>query len=333
MDIVVNILITVAFFAIIIFIHELGHFTVAKLSGVKINEFALGMGPTLLKKQIGETVYSIRVFPIGGFVSMEGEDAQSKDPRAFGSRKLWQRILIIIAGALMNLILGYVLIFGINAAQPVLFTNTVAKFEEKASSSQTGLRVGDTIQKINGRTIWVENDIVTQLLRDSDGKVDMVVDRKGQKVELPAVQFSYTEKGGQKSLIIDFKVNGKEKTFLGIASYSVKKTASVARLVWVSLVDLVTGKASLNDLAGPIGMTNVVGQAAKVGWSNLLMLLAFITINVGVFNLLPLPALDGGRLLFLVIEAIRGKPIPAKYEGYIHTAGFMAVILLMIVVT
>ncbi|MGI5893463.1 MAG: RIP metalloprotease RseP [Candidatus Merdivicinus sp.] len=328
-----SILLTLVIFLAIIFIHELGHFLVAKWSGVRVNEFALGMGPAIISRQWGETLYSIRAFPIGGFCSMEGEDNGSDDPRAFCNIVVWKRILVVIAGALMNLLLGFVLIVGITAASDVITSNTVASFSEGASSEASGLQAGDTIQKINGRSVRVENDIAYELLRDDDGVVDMTVQRDGKSVDLKNVVFTMTEgEDGTKSLTIDFKVVGQETSFGNVLSYSFRKSASVARLVWISLLDLVTGHASLNDLAGPIGMTQVVGQAAKVGASSLLLLAAFITINVGIFNLLPIPALDGGRLFFLLVEVIRRKRIKPEYEAYVHLAGFALLILLMIVV-
>ena len=329
----VNILLTLVIFLVIIFIHELGHFLMAKWSGVRVNEFALGMGPAIFRRQKGETLYSIRAFPVGGFCSMEGEDSGSEDPHAFCNAVVWKRMAVVVAGAVMNLLLGFGLIVGITAASDVITSNTVASFSENASSQASGLQAGDEILEINGRSIWVENDIAYQLLMDTDGVVDMVVRRNGEKVELPEVAFAYQEdENGSHTLIVDFKVVGEPITIGNVLSYSIRKSASVARLVWISLLDLVTGNASLNDLAGPIGMTQVVGQAASVGVSSLLLLAAFITINVGIFNLLPIPALDGGRLLFLIVEAIRRKPIKREYEGYVHMVGFALLILLMIVV-
>ena len=328
-----SIVLTLVIFLIIIFIHELGHFAMAKLSGVKVNEFALGMGPAVFKRQKGETVYSVRAFPIGGFCSMEGEDDGSADPRAFCNARLWKRMLIVLAGAAMNLLLGLVIVMGITAASDVITSNTVASFYDNASSEATGLQAGDTILEINGRSILVENDIAYELLRDADGVVDMVVRRDGEKVALSGVTFTMIDgEDGSRSLSVDFKVVGIEPTFGNVLSYSFRKTVSIARLVWISLLDLVTGHASINDLAGPIGMTQVVGQAAKVGTSSLLLLAAFISVNVGIFNLLPIPALDGGRFFFLLVEAIRRKRIKPEYEAYVHLAGFAVLILLMVVV-
>lgn len=328
-----NILLTILIFLVIILLHECGHFLVAKFSGVRVNEFALGMGPTLLRKTWGETTYSLRAFPVGGFCSMEGEDDSSEDPKAFCNAAAWKRILVIVAGAAMNLLLGLILLVGVTCTTDQITSNIVSSFTENASSQATGLQEGDRILKVNGRAAWVENDIAYELLRDEDGIVDIEVMRDGERVTLTGVTFAIRRgEDGQQSLVVDFRVVGLPKTIGNVLSYSVKKSASIARMVWLSLIDLVTGHASLNDLAGPIGMAQVVGEAASEGISNLVLLAAFITINVGIFNLLPIPALDGGRLFFLLIEIIRRKPIKPEHEGIVHFIGFVLLIALMIIV-
>lgn len=325
-----NIITTLVIFAVIILIHELGHFIAAKLSGVRVNEFSLGMGPALFRFGKGETTYAVRLFPIGGSVSMEGEDSDSTDDRAFCNKKVWFRILIVVAGAVMNLVLGFTILTCVSASQEHLASNIIAQIEEGSSISASGLQVGDKILKINNRSIWVESDIVYELTRDEDGVVDMLVERDGEKVVLDDVTFSFRDE----ALVIDFKVLAREKTIWNVLDYSFAKTVSIARTVWLSFGDLITGRASVHDLAGPIGMTQVVGKVRKIGWSSVFTLAAFITINVGIFNLLPIPALDGGRLVFLLLEVIRrGKRINPDHEAYVHLAGFAAVILLMIIVT
>ncbi len=328
-----SILITIVIFALIIFVHECGHFIAAKLCGVQVNEFALGMGPTLLKKKVGETVYALRLFPIGGFVSMEGEDDSSDNERAFCNKKLWQRFVILVAGAAMNLVLGFFVILSVVASEDMIATNQIALFSENAVTEESGLQVGDVIQSINGRRILVETDIIYELSKDADGVVSMVVLRDGEEVTLPAVTFAYSETEEGNVLNIDFKVVGVETNFGNVLSYTARKTLSTARLIWISIADLFTGRASINDLSGPVGITQVVGEATSYGFSTLLSLLSFITINVGIFNLLPIPALDGGRLIFLLIEAVRGKPIKPEHEGLVHLIGFVLVILLFIFVT
>ncbi len=329
----VGIIIAILVFGLIIFIHELGHFLVAKAAGIRVQEFALGMGPTLFHFTKGETKYALRLLPIGGFCQMEGEDSESEDNRAFCNKKVWVRICVVAAGAVMNLILGFIVVLIMVSTSPALGSTTVSQFSEGATTQQTGLQEGDTILKVKGRTMFISNDIVYEMLNDSDGIVDMVVLRDGKKVKLDAVQFQMKEENGQRMIVPDFVVKATPKTFLNVLNYTFRQTASTARLIWVTLIDLVTGRYGLNDLSGPVGVIDAIGQAASIDISALLNIVAFITINVGIFNLLPLPALDGGRLVFLIIEAIRRKPIKPQYEGYVHFAGMILLFLLMIFVT
>ncbi len=333
LNIVVTILLTVLVFGVIIFIHELGHFTTAKLTGIRVNEFALGMGPTIFKFYKGETKYALRLFPIGGFVSMEGEDEDSDDDHAFNRRPVWCRILVVVAGALMNLVLGFIVVLILTMNQDAIASRKIAVFDSAATSNSM-LKTGDEILKINGTSIHIDYDIIFALVRDSDGKADFVVKRDGKDITLNGVPFPVekNEELGQ-SIRLDFKVYPVQKTFTTVMRQSFFYSLTIGRIVWVSLLDLVTGRFGVQQLSGPIGVSKAIGQASAIGWEPVLSLVAFITINVGIFNLLPLPALDGGRLLFLLVEIIRRKPVNPKYEGYIHTAGFFLLILLMIFVT
>ena len=324
-----TILITILIFAVIIFIHECGHFAAAKLCKVRVNEFALGMGPTLFHFGKGETRYALRLSPIGGFVSMEGEDGGSGDPRAFCNQKVWKRILIVCAGAFMNLVLGFIVVLLMTIPSDRLPSMTVAQFYENASTEATGLQAGDEILRVNGRSIWVDSDLVYTLSTDEDGVVDMVVRRDGEKVELSDVAFT-TQDG---TLVIDFTVQGVPANLPNVLSYSFRKTASIGRLVWIAVGQLITGQSSINELSGPIGTAQAIGQAASAGLSTVMYLFAFITINVGIFNILPVPALDGGRLIFLLFELITRRRIKPEHEAYVHFAGFVLLILLIIFVS
>ncbi len=324
-----TILITILIFAVIIFIHECGHFAAAKLCKVRVNEFALGMGPTLFHFGKGETRYALRLFPIGGFVSMEGEDGGSGDPRAFCNQKVWKRILIVCAGAFMNLVLGFIVVLLMTIPSDRLPSMTVAQFYENASTEATGLQAGDEILRVNGRSIWVDSDLIYTLSTDEDGVVDMVVRRDGEKVELSDVAFT-TQNG---TLVIDFTVQGVPANLPNVLSYSFRKTASIGRLVWIAVGQLITGQSSINELSGPIGTAQAIGQAVSAGLSTVMYLFAFITINVGIFNILPLPALDGGRLIFLLFELITRRRIKPEHEAYVHFAGFVLLILLIIFVS
>lgn len=332
-------LVAILFFGLLISIHELGHFTFAKIFKVKVNEFALGMGPAIFKKKRGETLYALRLLPIGGYVSMEGEDEESQDENAFNRKKVWQRIIIVAAGAIMNLILGVVIVATVLSMEDLIGTNQILEFHEGAISQQTGLEVGDEFLEIDGHRVFSDTDISFLMGRSDDGVFDMVVRRDGKEVELKDVTFK-TEKDGKYTFITyDFVILGEETNFLNIIENSFKRSASIARLVWLSFFDLITGRYGLTDLSGPVGTVNVIADAAagavesKDGLITALTMMAFISINIGVFNLLPLPALDGGRLFFLIIEGIRRKPLNPKYEGYVHGAGLALLLLLMVVVT
>lgn len=324
-----SILLTLLIFAAIIIIHECGHFFAARLCGVRVNEFAIGMGPTLLRFGKKETRYSLRLFPIGGFVAMEGESDQSNDPRAFCNQAVWKRMIIVCAGAVMNLVLGFVIILALTIPNKTLASTTIAEFSKGASTEASGLMVGDEITHINGRRMWVDSDIIFALSTDEDGVVDMTVRRDGEKVSLENVVF--TKENG--TLVIDFKVVGKQRGLINTLGYSLGKTASIGRLIWISIGQLVTGQAAISDLSGPIGTAQAVGEATKAGMSTVMNLFAFITVNVGIFNILPIPALDGGRLVFLLFEAVTRRRIKPEYEAYVHFAGFVLVILLFVFVS
>lgn len=326
-------LLTILVFGIIILLHEFGHFIMAKINDVKVNEFSMGMGPKLISFGKGETKYSLRLFPIGGFVSMEGEDDSSSDERAFCRKPIFRRFLIVVAGACMNLILGFLVLLVVYFPQESIPTNVIYGFQENAVSSQYGLQAGDEILKINGVTIMTESDISFAMLHNDDPVMDFVVKRDGEKIHLENVEFQ-TQAGEEKDqLYIDFILASKKNGFFSTIDYSFRKAVSLGKLVWVSLVDLVTGKVGFDQLSGPVGVGSAIGEAASYGWESLLILVAFLTINVGIFNLLPLPALDGGRILFILIEAIRRKPVNPKYEAYIHGVGLLLLFALMIFVT
>lgn len=328
------ILIAILFFGLMIFIHELGHFTVAKLSGIRVNEFAIGMGPKLLSFGKGETTYSLRLIPMGGYVQMEGEDEASEDERAFNKKPVWKRFLVVLAGAVMNILLGLVLVAILITQQDLVGTTQIAGFYENASSQASGLQAGDVITHINGTPVWSDRDISFLMARDKDGVIEFTVERDGKTVDLKNVQFATQQVEGQTVITFDFVIIGEPHTVWNVLKTSFLETASMARLVWLSLFDLVTGRFGLSDLAGPVGTVSVIAEATTSGgFLNALSLMAFITVNIGVFNLLPIPGLDGGRLLFLVIEGIRRKPVNPKREGMIHAIGLVLMFALIAVVT
>ncbi len=331
------ILIGVGLFTLIVMLHELGHFVSAKLSGVRVNEFAIGMGPKILKFQKGETLYSLRLIPIGGFCAMEGEDTDTEDERAFVKAKVWKRIIIIAMGAIMNIVLGFTLVMIVQGQSEIYASTIVSKFDENAVTQASGLQVGDELLKVDGFSLMTWRDMGYALgLAESD-KLDVVVERGGEKITLPGVQFP---KVGD-SPAIDFWVKPIPRTFTTLISQSFKETVSMVRLVWVSLYGMITGRFGFTDMSGPVGAASVVSQAASEGLkesftsalNNLLVMMALISVNLGVVNLLPLPALDGGRLVFLFWEAIFRKPLSRKYEGLVHGVGFALLMLLTVVLT
>ena len=327
------------FFGVIIMIHECGHFACAKLFKVKVNEFSLGMGPALFKRKKGDTLYALRLFPIGGYVAMEGEDDASEDDRAFNKKPVWQKMIIVIAGALMNLILGFILmVLLLTTSTDLIGTNTIKEFYPDAVSSQYGLQAGDRFVEIDGHHVWSELDLSFLMSRSQDGVFDFVVERDGEKVTLNDVHFATEQQNGITLIQYDFIIIGEQPGFLNIVKNAFTQSASIVRMVWLSVFDLVTGRYGMSELAGPVGTVDIIAdvtaQAVSSGsLTNLLTIMAFITINVGVANLLPLPALDGGRFLFLAVEAVRRKPVNPKYEGYVHAAGLALLLLLMVVVT
>lgn len=333
------ILFALLFFGVIIMIHECGHFACAKLFKVKVNEFSLGMGPALFKRKKGDTLYAVRLFPIGGYVAMEGEDDASEDDRAFNKKPVWQKMIIVVAGALMNLILGFILmVLLLTTSTDLIGTNTIKEFYPDAVSSQYGLQAGDRFLEIDGHHVWSELDLSFLMSRSQDGVFDFVVERDGEKVTLNDVHFATEQQNGVTLIQYDFIIIGEQPGFLNIVKNAFTQSASIVRMVWLSVFDLVTGRYGMSELAGPVGTVDIIAdvtaQAVSSGsLTNLLTIMAFITINVGVANLLPLPALDGGRFLFLAIEAVRRKPVNPKYEGYVHAAGLVLLLLLMVVVT
>ena len=337
---VLLVIIGVLLFELIVFVHEFGHFITAKKSGVKVNEFALGMGPKLIKFQKGETLYSLRLFPIGGFCAMEGEDIESKDERSFANKAVWKRMIIVVAGAVMNLLLGFVLMMITLAPVERFASNKIALFMDDAPSSQT-LKVGDEIQAINGYRFSTSMDLTFALATAKSNEMSFDVKRDGSYLHFDSVKFGTVERDGKEMIQLDFQVQGIDNSFGVLVSQSFLSTVSTVRMVWSSLLGLVTGQFGFNEVAGPIGMTSAISQVASEGlkssfWdalNNLIYIMTIITLNLGVVNLLPLPALDGGRLVFLIIEAIRRKPIKPEHEGLIHGIGMAALMIFMVIIS
>lgn len=326
-------LVAILLFITLIIIHEFGHFIAAKLLGVRVNEFAVGFGPKLFKRKLGETVYSVNLVPLGGYCAMEGEDEASGDDRAFCNKKAWRRFLIVVMGAIFNLLLGIVIIGITLIPQDRFTTTTVAEFRENAVSINSGLKVDDKIISVDSRRIFSTYDLSYAFTNVDDGSVDITVLRNGEKMTLKNVKFDSEEIDGIDYLTVDFYVYGREKTVLSFISEAFNTALSYCAVVWRSLVDLISGKYGISAMSGPVGVTAAIGSVAKQNLQNILPIMALITINLGIFNLLPIPALDGGRLIFILFEMVTGKKVPQKYESVVHAIGFVLLIGFMLLIT
>ena len=343
----VYILAAILVFGVLIAVHELGHFMAAKACGVRVNEFSIGMGPALWKKQKGETQYSLRLFPVGGFCAMEGEEEDSDDPTALNNQGFWAKLLIFAAGAAMNFIAGLLIILVLYADAQAFYVPVVAGFADGCPlESADGLQEGDRLLRIDGEKVYVYSDISLLMGLNKTGAFDLQIERNGEVITLRDFTMErreYTDQPGKAYTGYGLYFGAEEATLGRKLSYSWNNAMDFARLVRLSLQMLVTGQAGVKDLSGPVGivstMTQVGEQAAttRAAVENIAYLAALIAVNLAVMNLLPLPALDGGKIFFLVINAVSmqlfKKQIPAKYENYIHFAGLILLLALMAVIT
>lgn len=345
MNLFLQILYTVLLFGVLIFVHEFGHFLAAKLFRVRVNEFSIGMGPAILKKQGKETLYSLRLFPIGGFCAMEGEDEEApekpsepsenaiEEDRSMRGKPVWQRMIIVTAGALMNLLLGVILVAVLVIAKPIPST-VVAEFDTDAISVESGLQVGDRIVAVDGEKISGYVGLSTALSRAYNrSSVSLKVVRDGVEIDLGEVTFP-TESVDEDLFYpsVDFKVYRETKTVATVLKNTFTESVSYVKLMFQSIGDMITGKVSLKYVSGPIGISEAVSEAASYGWASVCSLAALISINLAVVNLLPLPALDGGRFLFMLIEAIARRPVPVKIEAIIHAVGMILLLALTVLI-
>ena len=332
-----QIILAILAFGMLVIVHEFGHFITAKRGGVQVNEFWIGMGPTLLKKEHNGTLYCLKLLPFGGACVMEGEDEESESEHAFGKASLPRRMLIVAAGALMNFLVGFLIVLAViqpNGPNGGYIVSTIDSVNPASTAAAAGgLQAGDEILEVDGYNILMRSDFEIALARGADTTYEVVVRRDGEKITLPAVTLEPTIEGedGRKMIGLTF---AEQPDSIGMhINMAVRTSVNYARMVWASLGMLVTGQVGVDQLSGPVGVAEVMATTASYSIAAFLQLVAFISINLGVMNLLPLPALDGGRLVFLILEGIRHKPVPAKYEGYIHAAGLMLLLALMVYVT
>lgn len=321
----------VVIFLLLVLVHELGHFIVAKLCGVTVHEFAIGMGPLVFKKEYKGTLYSLRCIPIGGYCALEGEDSESDDPGAFSNKTPMKRIAILVAGAVMNLILGFVLmcIVMFSPKAEMVAVPVIESVQEQSAAEVAGLLPGDRIVRIDGADIQTQMELKFELSRYKGGEIEIVYNRDGEK----HTTYLAPKQGEDGMYYIGFIAKSEPLNFGGRVYHAVQYTAFYGKSILVSLWDLVTGSIGMENMSGPVGIVNEIGNAAKSGLDTLLPLAALITINLGLFNLLPLPALDGGRIFFVLAELIIGKKISPEKEGLVHFIGFALLIGLMLFAT
>lgn len=323
-----TIIYAILIFCLLIFVHEFGHFIAAKACGVKVNEFAIGMGPAFFKKQKEETQYSLRIFPIGGFCAMEGEDEDSEDERAFNNKPAWQRACVLAAGPFMNLLTAMLLLVVIAtwAGQP---TTTINKVIDGSPAYEAGLQKGDEILGIDGKKIDEWNDLLTVVGQTKNDTVSFELDRDGKKMTIQS-RVEYDEQAQRNKVGVSpvFKHSLAEGTVNGV-----KNTGKMTVMMYDILKKLMTGEVSVKELSGPVGIVYAVNDSAKAGVIYVIYLSALLSLNLAIMNLLPLPALDGGRLLFLVIRKFTGKRMTDEMEGKVHFVGIMLLLLLMVYVT
>lgn len=327
-------LLTLFLLDILVVLHEGGHFLVARLCGIKVLEFSVGMGPKVLSRVSKKSGirYSFRAFPIGGYVQMEGEDGESDEQGSFSSMPLYKRFATVLAGPFVNILIGFLCMFFI-----VLFSTpvstVVADFQEGATSPGYGLTAGDKIIKVGPTRVHSGSELVYEILNRGYEPVDLTVVRDGEKIVLPGVVFPTEEEEGTSFGRYDFILYAMRKTPGNLLEQAFFRSVSTVKMVFDSIGGLITGRFGVDSVSGPIGITSAVGEAAKTGFSSLFYLFTVISVNLGIMNLLPLPALDGGRILMLLIELVIRRKVKPEVEGYINFAGMVILLTLAVLIT
>lgn len=364
-----TIIVAIVVFAVMIAIHEFGHFGAAKLFGIRVNQFAIGMGPVIWKKQGKETLYSLRAIPMGGFCQMEGEDSASDDERAFSKASWWKRFVVVIAGASLNIVLGFIIFLILQAPAGHIDTTTIGSIDKTTNLLGSAFESEDKIVKLDNTSIHIYEDLrffldrvtdkpvevtalrgsetitqtVTPVRRDvvytyTQNTIDVRVLHNGNEVEhethpVPdtAEYQSYIGKTGtETSYILGFVPQKQQMTFTGALHRAFYLTIYNIKIVYISLYELIRGNVPASEVSGPVGIINIIGQASRMDWTVLFNLVGLLTVNLGIMNLLPIPALDGCKLLIILIEAITRRKLPPEKEGIITAIGFIILILILL---
>lgn len=334
-------LLAIFVFGLLIFLHELGHYLTARAFGVKIEEFSIGMGPKILTytSKKTEIKYSIGMFPFGGYVSMLGENEEDDSPDAFCKKAAWKRLIITAAGATVNLLTGLVLMLVLVLVSGPLASNVIAEYPPDSfyeehnltSSSSFGLEKGDRIIAINGQRVHIGFDMSYEIMRTGGRESTVTVLRDGTERTLTVTFPSQTAEGMTVG-IVDFYVAPDSRDLGSILTHTWYRTTGTVKMVWESFVGLLSGEYGVESVSGPIGVAGAMTEAAETDPLQFLLLVAVITINLGIVNLFPIPALDGGRIVFILIEIIFRRPVPQKYEGLVHFIGIILLFALMILI-
>lgn len=329
-----GILIAIFVFGIMIFLHELGHYLAARACKVKVLEFAVGMGPKLFSFTSKKTgiVYSLRLLPIGGFTAMQGEDGEDPDPDALVNKPRWQKLCVLFAGSFMNIISGVLAMFIYLSLTGQVGSCIVAGFRDN-SVSDRWLQVGDEIVSIEGKKMVDYTDAANTIMLNGTEPLDITVLRDEDEILLEDVEFATETREGIEVGILDFQFLGVKPSFGVLCKQTVTQSVSTVKMIYQTLIDLIRGKYGLKGVSGPVGTVSVISQVASTGFTNMLYLFSFISLNLGVMNLLPLPALDGGRILFTLVECVIRKPLNPKFEGVVHLVGMVVLLAFMALIT
>ena len=334
MQVVFGILIAILVFGIMIFLHELGHYLAARACKVKVLEFAVGMGPKLFSytsKRSG-IVYSLRLLPIGGFTAMQGEDGEDPDPDALVNKPRWQKLCVLFAGSLMNLLSGVLALFIYLSMTGQVGSCIVAGFRED-SVSDRWLQAGDEIISIEGKKMVDYTDVANTIMFDGIRPLDITVLRDEETMVLEDVEFATEIQEGIEVAVLDFQFLGVKPSFSVLCKQTATQSVSTVKMIYKTLIDLISGRYGLKGVSGPVGTVSVISEVAVTGFANVLYLFAFISLNLGVMNLLPIPALDGGRILFTLVECVIRRPLNPKFEGIVHLVGMVALLAFMALIT